>query len=213
MEPPPLNRGFPRADHPMAEATALAFSWAYQGLEPAGDRRDACLDAPRVFLSTLPAGRCERQCALAVGLVSVAVFAAAVPFAQVPLRPVWAFIPSYQAALVVNDLITAVVLFGQCKIVRSRALLLLASGYLFTACIAVVHTLTFPGLFAPSGLLGAGPQSTAWLYMFWHGGFPIFVIVYALRTKHGGETSLPGGCTSGAILASIAGVLVVVGGV
>ena len=28
---------------------------------------------------------------------------------------------------------------------------------------------------APAGLLGAGPQSTAWLYMFWHGGFPVAV--------------------------------------
>ena len=41
------------------------------------------------------------------------------------------------------------------------------------------HTLTFPGLFAPQGLLGAGKQSTAWLYMFWHAGFPLFVIAYA----------------------------------
>jgi PAS domain S-box-containing protein len=40
--------------------------------------------------------------------------------------------------------------------------------------------LTFPGLFSSPGLLGAGPQSTAWLYMFWHGVFPIAVIAYAL---------------------------------
>src|SRR5262249_30233196 len=45
---------------------------------------------------------------------------------------------------------------------------------------AIVHLLTFPGLFAPTGLLGAGPQTTAWLYMFWHGGFPLLVIAYAL---------------------------------
>src|ERR1700689_5032254 len=41
------------------------------------------------------------------------------------------------------------------------------------------HALTFPGLFAPGGLLEAGPQTTAWLYMFWHGGFPLFVIAHA----------------------------------
>ena len=39
----------------------------------------------------------------------------------------------------------------------------------------------FPGVFAPAGLLDAGPQTTAWLYMFWHGGFPLFVIAYALH--------------------------------
>jgi len=62
---------------------------------------------------------------------------------------------------VINDLITAILLFGQFGILRSRALLVLASGYLLTAFMAVAHALTFPGLFSPTGLLGAGPQSTA----------------------------------------------------
>ena len=132
------------------------------------------------FLSTLPAGRGERRLALAVVLASAALFAVAVPLAKVPLPPVLGFIPVYQSALVVNDVITAVLLFGQFGILRSRALLVLAGGYLFTALMAGVHTLTFPGLFSPTGLLGAGPQTTAWLYMFWHGVFPLVVVGYAL---------------------------------
>ena len=134
----------------------------------------------RVFLSTLPAGRGERRLALAVVLVSAVIFVTAAPFAKVRLTPVAAFIPIYESILVVTDLITALLLFGQFSFLRSRALLVLASGYLFTALITVAHALTFPGLFAPTGLLGAGPQSTAWLYMFWHGGFPLFVIAYAM---------------------------------
>ena len=39
--------------------------------------------------------------------------------------------------------------------------------------------MSFPGLFTESGLLGSGPQTTAWLYCFWHGGFALFVIAYA----------------------------------
>ena len=96
------------------------------------------------------------------------------------LRPVPAFVASYQSALAVNDLITAILLFSQFAVLRSRALLLLASGYLFTAAAAIVHALTFPGLFAPTGLFDAGPQTTVWLYMIWHGGFPLFVLGYAL---------------------------------
>ena len=69
-----------------------------------------------------------------------------------PLTPVPAFVASYQSALAINDLITAILLFSQFSLLRSRALLLLASGYLFTAAAAVVHALTFPGLFAPAGL-------------------------------------------------------------
>ena len=163
-----------------------------------------------VFLSTLVAGRGERRLALAVVLVSAAVFILAVPMATVPLSPVWAFIPVYQSALVVNDLITAVLFFGQFAILRSRALVVLASGYLFTAVMAAAHALTFPGLFSPSGLLGAGPQTTAWLYMFWHGGFPLLVGAYALL-KDDGARRLPAGRHPGvAILSAGAAVLAAV---
>ncbi len=137
-------------------------------------------DEDRALLSTTLPSRADRRLALGVTLVSAAIFAALVPFAKVPLQPAAAFIPAYQSALVVSDLITAVLLFGQYRNLRSRAFLALAVGYLFTAFMAAAHALSFPGLFAPSGLLGAGPQTTAWLYMFWHGGFPCLVIAYAL---------------------------------
>jgi diguanylate cyclase (GGDEF)-like protein len=115
-----------------------------------------------------------------VALFSLLVFMVAVPFAKTRLPAMPAFIPIYESALVVNDLITSVLLFGQCVIVRSRALAALACGYLYTAAMALLHMLSFPGLFAPTGLLNAGPQSTAWIYMFWHAGFPLFVLAYAL---------------------------------
>ncbi len=61
-----------------------------------------------VFLSSLPAGRREQRVAPAVVLVSVALFVAAAPFARLALAPVPAFIPIYESALVINDLVTAV---------------------------------------------------------------------------------------------------------
>ena len=64
-------------------------------------------------------------------------------------------------------------------------------AYLFTACLTAAHTLSFPGLFSATGLLGAGPQTTAWLYMFWHGGFPLFLIAYA-RSARAATASQPG---------------------
>ena len=134
----------------------------------------------RNFLLTMPARPFDRRVVLAAVAASCLIFVVVAPFARVQLPAVWAFVPSYQSALAVNDLITAVLLYAQFPTIRSRAILLLASGYLFTALMAVVHALTFPGLFAPTGLLGAGPQTTAWLYMFWHSGFPLAVIGYAL---------------------------------
>ena len=104
----------------------------------------------------------------------------------------WAFIPVYQSAIVVNDMVTAGLLLGQYAILRQRPLLVLAGGYLFTGFMAGTHMLTFPGLFAPTGLLGGGDQTTAWLYLFWHGGFPLAVATYALlRAKSRAPGPIP----------------------
>ncbi len=164
----------------------------------------------RMFLSTLPAGRRERRLALAVALMSGAIFLAVGPFAKVPLAPVWAFIPIYESALVINDVITAALLFGQFTFLRSRAMAVLASGYLFTAFMTVAHALTFPGLFSPEGLLGAGPQTTAWLYIFWHGGFPLIVIAYALINDKKRDTRVARSRARFTVLSGVAAALGVV---
>src|ERR1700716_3343984 len=162
-----------------------------------------------IFLSTRPATSRDRMAALAVVGISSILFACAVPFAGVPLAPVPAFIASYQSALAINDLITAILLFSQFAILRSRALLLLACGYLFTSAAAVVHALSFPGVFAPTGLLNAGPQTTAWLYQIWHIGFPILMLGYALLKGSDGGPKIRGSADR-AILGSIVAVAVAV---
>src|SRR4029078_6680688 len=96
-----------------------------------------------------------------------------------------AFIPMYASVLIINDLITATLLFGQFRFIGSRSLLVLASAYVFTAFITVAHALSFPGLFAPGGLLGGGAQSTAWIYMFWHGLFPLPLCFSAFTDRTG----------------------------
>jgi signal transduction histidine kinase len=154
------------------------------------------------FITTLPATPRDRKRALAVVGASALLFLGALPFAKQQLAPVWAFIPAYQAALVVCDLVTAALLFGQVRFSGSRPLLALGAGYLFAACIAVVHALSFPGLVAPSGVLGGGAQSTAWLYMFWHAGFPLGVIAYALLAESRRDRAIAPAI--GAVLAAVA---------
>ena len=144
-------------------------------------------DERNIFLSTVLATRRDRVAALVVVAISAVLFACALPFATVPLPPIPAFIASYQSALAINDLITAILLYSQFALLRSRALLLLASGYLFTTAAAVLHALSFPGLFTPTGLFNSGPQTTAWLYQIWHTGFPLLAIGYAvLKDRDGG---------------------------
>lgn len=162
-----------------------------------------------VFLSTAAPRLQDRRLALGVVVASLLIFLCLAPFAKQPLPHVPPFIPIYQSALVISDSITAAILLIQFNILRSRALLALAAGYLFTALMAVVHTLSFPGLFAPAGLLGAGPQTTAWLYVFWHAGFPVTVIAYALL-KHRGEAGHAAELARSALLVTIGAVIAAV---
>jgi signal transduction histidine kinase len=173
----------------------------------AGDAGE--IDSRQVSLSTLRAGGRERRVAGAVVIISALAFVAAIPFVRLPLGKLPAFIPSYESALAINDLITAVLLFGAFARLRSRALLALACGYLFDSLIIVSHALSFPGVFAETGLLGAGPQTTAWLYVFWHTTFPLFVLAYALLGDGGNREALHGRVSTVAAIA-IGGVVALV---
>jgi signal transduction histidine kinase len=145
-------------------------------------------DESQILLATLPPTRGQRRLAIAIVVALLVAFVIMVPFAKIELPPVNAFIPTLETALLINDLLTSALLFAQFSIARQRALLVLASGYLFSALIIVPHALTFPGAYAPAGLLGAGPQSSAWLYIFWHAALPLAVIIYA-SWKDGDYTS------------------------
>jgi len=131
------------------------------------------------WLVNLPATPRQSWTGFLVALGLVAGLGVAAPFADVPLPRLDAFIPAVEVAVVITDLMTAILLFSLARIYHSRAVLALASGYLFTALIVIPHVLTFPGAFASTGLLGAGLQSTGWLYTFWHLGFPVSMLGYA----------------------------------
>jgi signal transduction histidine kinase len=161
-----------------------------------------------LVLSMQPAGPSERRLAAAAVVLSLVTFVAAVPFAEVKLPQLMGFIPDYESTLAVNDLITAALLYGQFTIARSRGLLVLASGFLFIALMTVCHTLTYPGLFLEGRVLGTSIQSTVWLYMFWHAGFPLAVVCYALLKDDGASRTDAG--VSSAILLSFAVVVALV---
>ena len=157
------------------------------------------------LLSSLSPSRAQRRLALAVVLALCIAFVITDSLlSAIQLGRIEAFVPAYATAMFVTDLITAVLLFAQFAILRSRALLAIASGYLFTALIVISWLLTFPGIFAPNGLLGAGLQSTSWLYTLWHAGFAMFVITYSLLKDADPAKRLWQGSVGVAILASVA---------
>jgi signal transduction histidine kinase len=162
-------------------------------------------------LSNLPPSLAQRRLALAVALALVIAFViTAGPLSTIEPGRIGAFVPAYATAIFATDLFTAVLLFAQFSILRSRALLLIASGYLYTALIVIPWMLTFPGVFTPGGLLGAGLQTTTWLYTLWHAGFPMFVIAYAFFKDADPAEGLWQGSAVAPILSSVAATAAVV---
>jgi Membrane-associated sensor, integral membrane domain len=126
------------------------------------------------------------------------------PFANVKLARVDAFVPTLQTVMCMVDLMTAALLFAQYSIHPARAVLAVASGYIFSGLFAFIQTLAFPGAYSPTGLIGDGINSAAWLFVLWQTTFPLAVIVYALSKDTGDATSLSDGSTGGTIASTIA---------
>jgi len=169
-------------------------------------------DHARTGLLGQPATAAHRRAAAALAAVMLAGFAVVAPFAGRPLVELNAFFPSLDAIVFVNSLVTAVLLFAQYSIFRSRAIFALACGYLFTAFIVVPHALTFAGAFTPSGLLGSGIQTGSWLFIFWHFGFGASLLAYAVLRRQPTDRLSDDGTGAAAIAVAVVALLVLVGG-
>src|SRR5262245_33968501 len=157
-----------------------------------------------LLLAVMPPSTGHLRAAAVVAVIVLIAFVAALPFSKVQLAVLGPFVAVVDTILFLGDVITAALLFAQFCVVRSRVLMVLATGYLFTGLIIIPHGLTFPGVFSPTGLLGASQQTAVWLYAFWHAGLPIAVIAYAVLPHAARPSWLQQSSAQGAILASCA---------
>ena len=158
------------------------------------------------WLLSVPPTHRQTRWVIAIAVCQVAALALVAPFARTQLAEINAFIPAFGGVTFVTGLVTSVLLFSQFAVCRLRAVLVLACGYLFSALMVIPYALTFPGAFSTAGLLGAGLQTTASLYWFWHLLFPMALLGYGLMRD---EKSGPGQAES-SLLAVIAGSVVLV---
>ena len=164
-----------------------------------------------IVIATMPAT--EGQRAVAVGVVILLIVAATViaPFASIQLPQVNAFIPVLQTVVSVADFVTATFLFAQFSIQPQRALLALASGYIFSSSFAFLQTLAFPGAYAPAGLIGDA-NTAAWMFVLWHATFPAAILAYALSKNVTGVATLPRRSTMTSIVTTVVCVLAIIAG-
>ncbi|WP_412022798.1 GGDEF domain-containing protein [Burkholderia cepacia] len=116
-------------------------------------------------------------------LVILLALGIAAPHANVTLPAVEPFMPMCALTVFTTASIAAFFLGAQFTVTRQPVLGALGGAYAFTALAVALQLLTFPGVFAPHGLLGARPQSAAWMWVFWHAGFPCFVMAALLARE------------------------------
>ncbi|MDR7377171.1 diguanylate cyclase (GGDEF)-like protein [Rhodoferax ferrireducens] len=129
---------------------------------------------PEALHNTLATGP-QKSLAALLALIVVLATLLAVPYAGLPLPVVQPFLPIFAATVTLTESLTAYLLLVQFMVTRQFFLVPLAGGYAYVALMASIQLLVFPGVFAPTGLLGANTQSAVWLWVFWHGGFAVLL--------------------------------------
>ncbi|MBM3716947.1 MAG: response regulator, partial [Actinobacteria bacterium] len=156
-------------------------------------------------LATARAGKTQRLTAGLVSLAFGAVTLALLPFASRPMPPMPGFVPVYQSALIVVYGLTTYLFLVQYRRTRSGSLLVLATGSLYVTLAVLLQMLSFPNVLAQGRILGSGPDTTTWLWTFWHLGPPLFALPYAIMEGNGRDRSIPPPRTDRVGLLAVAG--------
>ncbi|WP_134500643.1 ATP-binding protein [Microvirga pakistanensis] len=131
------------------------------------------------LLSTALPNRSQRR--LAVGIVAalMAAMLLSAPFARLDLPGTEILIPAYAAAALLIELLTSALLFALFSIDRSRAILILATGYLLSGLLTIPWALSFPGVFTTLGL-EPNLQTTAGIAAARRLGFALSILAFTL---------------------------------
>ena len=165
-----------------------------------------------ILIAAQPISTRGRNIALATIVVLAILDAIVIPFASLHLPRVDLFIPVLQTVMSVIALLTAALLFAQYSIQPLRAIIPVASGYVFSGLFAFIQTLAFPGAYSSTGVIGDGLNSAAWFFVLWHTTFPFALIIYVFTKDSNTAVRLSKGLARPTIISTLACVLAAVAG-
>lgn len=129
----------------------------------------------------------QRQIALFAALFLIVWGVLLTPFANSPWLAVPGYMTAFGAAMFVTNILLAALLFNRGVAERSAATIQLGSAYFFVAIVFVPLMAVFPGAFVPGSIIGE-TVSAVWIWNFWHTGFALLILRYALEVHR----ALPG---------------------
>ncbi|NIE67192.1 sensor domain-containing diguanylate cyclase [Burkholderia sp. Ax-1719] len=119
----------------------------------------------------------HRWIALGLALGIGVLVALILPFASDALPACVPFVPIFCTAVVITEAITSLLMWVRYRMGKSTIDAALSAAYAFSSLTCAVQLLIFPGVFSPTGLLGASKQTAVWIWVLWHGGFPTLVLL------------------------------------
>lgn len=112
-----------------------------------------------------------------MALTLAALFTLPVATVQLPAQP--ALMGLFLLAVFLLNGLTAAIL---CMLLLAgsqlHSLTWVAAAYAFSAVMAVMQLLAFPGIFGPQPLVGGSSQAAAWVWAVWHAGFPLLLLAH-----------------------------------
>jgi diguanylate cyclase (GGDEF)-like protein len=94
-----------------------------------------------------------------------------------------AFLPTIFAAAFVAMLVTAAIMRNQYRGTHFAPFAFLSATYATSAAVLVAYIVLLPHAFSANAF-GTGPQTSAWLWVEWHGTFVLSLGIYALSERY-----------------------------
>jgi diguanylate cyclase (GGDEF)-like protein len=129
-----------------------------------------------MYLATISTPPTIRRAVIAGSVAMIAAGLGAAVLGKNHTAPDSAILPLLTGAVIVSELMSAYILLGQARRSESLWFLLLAVAYLVPGFLAIPYILAFPAVFGPHGLLGAGSQTSVYLWLLWHVSYPALLL-------------------------------------
>jgi diguanylate cyclase (GGDEF)-like protein len=120
--------------------------------------------------------------ACGIGVLLIAVGICATPYAGLQLAPVPGYMTAFGSAMIVINLLLAALLFSKGAAEQRADSIRLGAAYFFIFAIFLPLTASFPNGIAEGTLIGK-PNSAVWLWSYWHAGFGLLILRYALTAR------------------------------
>ena len=133
----------------------------------------------RTSLADTGLNAAEKRVALGVSLFMFASTLAVVPFAHGRPFEMHGFLPVVCAMVLICDVCSTLILYKWFSVTRDGATAVLAMAYGVATTFTLIYLLTFPGVFTPAGLFGAGLQTAPWVSAIGRIFFFILLLVFA----------------------------------